>query len=133
MDLTQLQGAEEGFLHLEHPSTREPLYEGGKPVGFKMASRFSKLWRQKTAEMQNSSMNRRKKATAERMFHEQNELLASLILGVENLSAPGAEGQPEKVTPKNVADLVFANHRLSWVREQVDEYVMQDADFFPSA
>lgn len=133
MDLTNLQGAEEGFLHLEHPATREPLYENDKPVGFKMASRFSKLWRQKTTEMQNGRMNRKKKATAERLFHEENQLLSALILDAQNLTAPNADGEPEKVTADNVAKLVFENPRLSWVREQVDAHVMQDADFFPSA
>jgi len=132
MDLSTLQGEQSGFLHLEHPATREPLYEDGKPVGFHTASRFSKEWRQKSAELANLRMNRKKKSTAERQFHETNELFASLIKSVDNLAAPTGEGTSEKVTPKNVSQLVFANERLSWVREQFDEYLGDDAGFFTS-
>lgn len=132
MDLSTLQGEQSGFLHLEHPATREPLYEDGKPVGFHTASRFSKEWRQKISELANINMNKKKKSSAERQFHDANELFASLIKSVDNLEAPNGEGVSEKVTPKNISQLVFANVRLSWIRDQFEDYLNEDASFFTS-
>ena len=71
-------------------------------------------------------MKKNKKFSYEESEHSGVELLAALTLGWEGLEF---EGKPVKFTTEQAYDL-YADPNMKWLREQVDEFVADRANFF---
>ena len=129
MDLSKefdtASAAESGaFLHLEHPTTGEKLYDGDTAVGITLRGQDSRTFRQASHDISNKRMERQvKKLTAEALERNTRELLAACTVDWQCIEM---NGEPLKCTREN-ADRLYAE--LPWIREQVDAFVSNRANF----
>lgn len=129
------------WLHLVHPVTREPLYNkpdptgktpGTEPVRWRIAGRDSEQYQkvqnqQQTRRIEDSAKTKVKTLTGERFTGEALDLLAGCVLEVEHSVFNGVE---------LVAEFHMVRAVLKaepWIAEQLDEAVMDRANFFPGA
>lgn len=121
------------WLHLLHPSTREPLFnEPDQPVRWLIAGRDSEQYQkvqaaQQTRRIEDSAKTRTKTLTGERFTGEALDLLAGCVLDVENSVFKGVALVPEFAAVRAVLKAE------PWLAEQLDEFVMERANFFESS
>lgn len=133
MDLSQLNtvaGADAGAdLVLRNPATDEPLAtEEGASISITLAGYDSKAARKMRHAMANRRMQRTGgKMTAESLEADGIELLCALTLGWQNIVV---DGEPLEFSADNAAKLY---KRFPWIREQVDAFVGDRANFMRSA
>jgi hypothetical protein len=124
INLTKL--AEDGAdLTLEHPVTGEPL-----DIIITLAGTDSSSYRMKQKEIQNKRMTkmaRGKKADFTTTDDEACDLLAGCTLGWVGIEDGGEE---LSFSTSNAKDL-YTNHL--WIREQVDAFIGDRANFFSNA
>lgn len=127
MDLGELRQTDSAFMQLEHPVTGEPLAtDEGEPIGIVLVGIDSKPYRAKQSEVVNRRLGRKqKKISAEQVDREGAELLAGATVSFRNVVING-----EQPSVEGAAD-VYHEHR--WIREQVDSFVADRANFFTSA
>lgn len=129
-ELTDLAVKDTMELHLRHPATSELLYadeEKTKPVSITLHGKSSKPYRTVVTAMQNRNLRRKQKgekASAEQMLEEGLEMLVSISADSDNLSV---DGKPVK-TPEQFRKL-YSTPKLFWVKEQVDEAVVDVSNF----
>lgn len=123
MNINDLQASESGFLQLDHPVLGPLEDDAGEPIGFQMYGRYSHAWRSVVTQAQSKASHRGQKTS-------DNDVLARLIISAHGLESTDDDGKTTKVTPDNVARLVFDNPQLDWIRTQVDKYVFDDSAFF---
>lgn len=128
MDLSKLNVANSNngeTLQLVHPVTCDDL-----PISITLAGSDSEAFRNKRLEIQNrnvSSMMKNRKKGFESNDIDGCELLASVTLswsGVEE------NGKPVECSTENAMDVY---RRFPWIREQVDEFVGDRANFFTTS
>jgi hypothetical protein len=138
MDLSNLDlqpSADQGSdLHLEHPVTGEKLYFGEaddrKPMTIRLVGRDSKRFRRKEAEILNRTMAKQsRKASVESSEENGIELLAACTIGWSGIAFGGEE---VAFSEKAAAEL-YAKPGYKWIREQVDRFIAERANFFPTA
>jgi len=119
------------WLHLVHPVTKEPLYDGpDKPVRWLIAGRDSEQYQkvlntQQTRRIEDSAKTKTKTLTGERFSAEALDLLAGLVLDIQHSVFKGEALAPEFAAIRAVLKAE------PWIAEQVDEYVMDRANFLP--
>ena len=126
LDLAQLSTeklCDEGvWLTLEHPITGEPL-----PARIRLAGIDSKIYQQQIRKNQNKRLKRfRFKMSSEEIENERLNLLAAITLEWEGVVE---NGQALECNTKN-ARHVYATY--PWIREQVDEFAGDRANFIKS-
>ena len=128
MDLKQFDvaaTAEKGvYLVLEHPVTGEELDAKIKLIG-RDSSRFRNKMRD-IAQKAAAAGKKRKTVDLEKADREGAELLAACTLGWVGIEE---EGKP---VPFSEAEAVRLYTDYRWIREQVDAFIADRANFFPS-
>lgn len=132
MDLSKLNtaAADQGVeMVLRHPATDDALQtEGGQPISITLAGGDS----ERARKARNAAHNRRlqrmnKKLTAESLEAEGLDVLVACTLGWQNIHF---EGEDLAFSPDNARKLYKA---VPWIREQVDAFIVDRANFLPSA
>jgi len=129
INLSEKSGAG-SVMELEHPVTGEKLMEGKKPMTITLAGTDSKAYRRKQREMQNRRLNKLSKGRKVNFGTTDDddcELLAACTLSWDNLSDDN--GKIEYSNDAAVA--LYLKH--AWIREQVDEFIGDRANFFTVA
>lgn len=131
MDLTSInlaaaagKGAD---CHLEHPVTGEALFDAdGKAVTVRVVGNDSKEFKGALSRIA-ARMNNKKKTSLEQAEARSVELIAACVKGWSGLY----EGkEPIEFTPENVTRILTEQ---AWIREQLDTFIADRANFFPSA
>lgn len=136
MDLSKLNlevYAEQGAtLELEHPVTGESvLQDDGSPVTITLLGQDSKAWRAKNKEYQQKRIakmakNRKREIDFSVSDEEACDLLAACTLGWVGIEEGG---KAIEFSRDAAYDLYM---RFPWIREQVDTFIGDRANFFPS-
>jgi len=127
-DFNLTEASEQGAdMQLEHPVTGEPLEHDGKPMVIHLAGVDSVAYRKKQRALQNKRlqlMARSRKPDFDDIDSDGVELLAACTLGWSGLVMGGKE---LKFTRAEAVDLY---EKQVWIREQVDAFVGDRANFF---
>lgn len=124
--------AEKGAdMLLEHPATGEPIEENGEPVIITLLGTDSKAWREKNREFQRkriAAMTRNRKKTIDYTVSDEDacELLAACTKGWSGIDK---DGEPLEFSTDAAYELYLDN---VWIREQVDAFIGDRANFFTS-
>jgi hypothetical protein len=137
MDLSKYnvsKQAEQGaWLELEAPDTGEILRnDEGEAVAIKVLGMDSKAWRNKNRDFQRQriqKMARSKSRNIDYTVSDEDacELLAECTIEWKNIIENGEEIE---CNSGNAFDLYM---KYPWIREQVDAFIGERANFFPSA
>lgn len=126
MDLATLRtDSEDGAeLVILHPKTREPIMTDGKPLTIRLASITSKQYLEREAEIIEKRRGL-KKVTSEYLREEAAETLAKVTLSWQGVEFNGEE------LPCTIANAkkIYMVPGLKWLREQVDLFVADEANF----
>jgi hypothetical protein len=121
---------EGGVLELEHPVTGEPLLHDGQPMTITLAGIDSAAYRNKHRQIQNrrlQRMARGRKPDLSNADAEACELLAACTISWSGI----VKGGEALECSEQAARELYEEH--DWIREQVDVFVGDRANFFPSA
>lgn len=115
------------FLQLSHPATGELLAnEDGKKIGIDLLGADSSEYQNARRRWQTSRMSKRNKnPTIAEIEAAAIEWLAAVTVKFHNIEFDG-----EKANEKAAAD-VYRDH--AWIREQVEEFINDRANFFQNA
>lgn len=125
--------AEKGAdLLLEHPATGEPIEENGEPVIITLLGTDSKAYREKNRDFQReriAQMARNRKKTIDYTVSDEDacELLAACTKGWSGIER---DGKPLEFSNEAAFDLYM---EYGWIREQVDLFIGDRANFFTTA
>lgn len=117
-------------MTIVHPTTRQPLRDAeGKPAYIELYSADSEIRRKhdRAVARRRLAMRGRGKITPEELEAEAVELLAALTTGWHLLDLAG-DVVDVAFTPENAREL-YAATKMTWLREQVDEYVGDRGNF----
>ena len=131
MDLTELDtssAADEGVeMAVRHPVTNAPLMmaDGETPITIRVAGMDSKIFRKAQRANQDRRMKgaRYRAPTADELDAEATELVAKCTLSWRGVMIDGAELQCSFANAKQLYT------RLPWLREQVDLFMGDRANF----
>ena len=127
MDLTQFSPRRAADrpreLHLKHPATGEPLFDGGEPVTITLLGSESRAMRDKVRELE------RRKLDGEEITPELEgaEKLAALIVGWKGIGLGSDDDLP--YSPENARRLAENEHAM-WIVEQIAPFVSARRNFF---
>lgn len=124
----KLASPEGVWMEVLDPKTETPIRNTeGQPVRILLVGTDSPQFRAKNREFMNRRLKRNKVAlgTAEQLEAEKHETLAACTLGWEGFILNGKEWP---FSPENAYSL-YANPALRFIREQVDEFVGERANF----
>jgi len=130
------------WCHIKHPVTKEPLYLNGdngqpdhtKPVRIKMAGRDSEIWKEAEKQFVQRQLDKAQagnsaKVTVESVQHNALSVLALATLEWENIPYDGHMLRLD--AEKHNARALYAAQ--TWIKEQVDEFAGNRANFMPGA
>ena len=127
-DINSLAVKDSDTLHLTHPATGELLYadeEKTKPVQIVLWSTSSKAYRAASNAAQNRRLKRKsKEMTAELAREEGVEILVACSQRGENFTYNG-----EALDNPDAFRRMYSDDKFSWIKEQVDSYVSDLANF----
>lgn len=138
MDLSKInlekmaeQGAE---MELVHPVTGETLTQDDKektPITIKVVGTDSKAYRNKNRDFQRkriAKMTKSRTKTIDYTVSDEDacELLAECTVGWSGIEV---DGKPLEFSKENANELYM---KFNWIREQVDAFIGDRANFFPS-
>lgn len=132
MDLNQLDTVAVGeagvAMQLKHPTTGEPLaQENGEPITITLAGADSDRFRSaQRANADRRIKNARRNSSSADIEADGLELLASATLGWSGIKVDGEALDANKANVKKVYT------RFPWIREQVDVFIGDRANFLPS-
>jgi hypothetical protein len=119
MDIKSLAVSPSTVVHLKHPASGEPLYDGGdrkKPVTVSIYGPGSAEFRAVQSQVTNENLARRRKGvTAESMERSRVEVLARCTFGFGHFEYEGKGYSVEN------ARALYSDPSMVWVREQVEE------------
>jgi len=134
MDLNDInleEKADEGAeVILEHPVTGEPLEHDGKPMSIKVSGTDSAAYRKKQRELHNRRLQKIAKGRKPDFTNSDSEaceLLAACTIGWSGIVAGG---EVVKFSQSEARSL-YEQH--AWIREQVDLFIGDRANFFTIA
>lgn len=136
MDITKYnveKMAEQGaWLDLEHPATGDVIGTEDKPVRIKLLGTDSKAWRNKNREFQRKRIAKLKRNKSRDIDYsaseeETSDMLAACTIGWEGIEENGEAMEFSQET----AERLYLE--MGWIREQVDAFVGDRANFFPGA
>lgn len=132
MDLAQLNPAtaaeKPSFLHLEHPATGEKLYtDGGEKIGIDLLGSDAASFQNARRRWQNQQMSRRngRKPSVQEVEDASIEWLVAVTVKMHNVVIDGEEKSAKQ------SDSVYREN--PWIREQVDAFVGDRANFSMTA
>lgn len=120
-------------LIIGHPSTGQPIYDqGGNPAYVEVLSTDSKTAQKHQREQTNRMLAKRNrnKVTADEIDASSVELLAALTKGWHLVNFDG-EVIDYEFTVAN-ARALYSSAKFRWLREQVDEFAGDRANFLES-
>jgi predicted glycosyl hydrolase (DUF1957 family) len=134
MDLGNLdfsKQAEEGaWLHLEHPTTGDPLETEGSPVRVLLLGRDSAAYRKAAHKAQDARLKAAARGaagarglTAEVLERESIRVLAACVVDWEGIVVDG------EALEYSHAAAVELLERFDWIKQQVDAFVEDRANF----
>lgn len=136
MDLSKInieQMAEAGAdMELVHPVSDEAMLQDDKsPITIKLLGTDSKAYRNKNRDFQRkriAKMTKSRSKTIDYTVSDEDacELLAECTIGWSGIIV---EGKPLEFSKEAAENLYF---EFSWIREQVDVFIGDRANFFPS-
>jgi hypothetical protein len=131
-DITSIETAESGFLHLKHPATEETisLGEGNNalPVGITYHAPGSKPYVAADLARTNRQLlrNRRgKKVTAEDLRADNHQFFADVTISFDNLSY----GSASDVTGKKLFLALYSDPKYGWAVDQLNAKLNEWSDF----
>jgi hypothetical protein len=111
---------------LEHPVTGEALFHEGKPVTVRVVGNDSREFKAALSRI-SAKLGSKKKSTLEQAEARSVELIAACVKGWYGLY----EGkEPIECNPDNVVRVLTEQ---SWIREQLDTFIADRANFFTNA
>lgn len=126
--------AEQGaWMELENPETGDVLKsDEGEPVAIKVLGTDSKAWRNKNRLYQQRRIAKMTRSRSKQIDYTMSdedacELLSECTVGWKGIVDDGEEVEFSK---EAAFDLYM---KYIWIREQVDSFVGDRANFFPSA
>lgn len=128
LNLDPRKKANEGaFLHLKHPGNGSYLFDDGdesKPVGLYLLGKDSDKYETIRHQNTNTRLSEKKSPllTSEKIEQDAISLLADLTVGWDNLTVDGD-------TVYSRENVVKLYKKLPWVKEQVDVFVVDRANF----
>lgn len=130
MDLAQLDTSSPSggvAMEVKHPTTGDVLKDGEEPVTITLVGADSQQYRDVQRSFQNARLrDARKPVTAEQLETQATATLAACTLGWSGIEL---DGQKLDCTVPN-AKRLYA--RLPWLREQVDAFISERANFLPA-
>lgn len=130
-------------MDIMHPGTNMPLrvnLPGAKPDAgptiayIELFSKSSKIGRKADKEVTNGrlKLRNRNQLTADRLEEESTDLLARLTTG---WLLAGLDGAPVENYPCNYENalVLYRASDMKWLRDQVDAFVVDDANFLPTS
>jgi len=124
IDISQLRTdkADDGeWLELEHPKTGQPL-----GIRIKLLGVDSDVYQKQVRKNNDRRFKKRRfKLTADEVEAENVELLVAVTKEWENMIE---HGQPVEFNAANVRR-IYTDKKYSWIREQVDEFAGDRANF----
>jgi hypothetical protein len=131
-ELSSLKLSPTSALHLRHPVTDVPLYadedKKAKPVIANLYGKASKQYREALHNLQNKRLTQKsRKETAENLESDNVEFLTACTKSIDNLTVEG-----KAVDTVEVIRQLFSEAGYSWVKEQIDEHLGQNASFLKS-
>lgn len=130
-DAMALEVDKPGRMPIKHPHTNLPLRDGeGNDAFIELHSGDSAIARkvQRTITNGRLQMRNRNKITADRLESEGTELLAALTVDWYLVNWRTGEKIDVKCTREDAEELYGASG-MQWLREQVDEFVADRANF----
>ena len=118
--------AEGEFLHLLNPGNGEPLVDDtGAAIGLRLLGKDSEIYRAAQRSVTNRRLNLKGNAsiTAERIETEANEILAKCTVAWTGIVFKG------ETLECNVANAKDIYKEVPWLKEQVDEFIAERANF----
>jgi hypothetical protein len=129
MDLASLASVDEGStLELRHPGTGAPLLDDDeKPISITLAGKDSDRYRATQRAISNRLLKqgRKQTPTVEAMEADAVEVLVACTL---EWSGVVIDGEPLKCSAAN-ARKIYTDPRCAWIREQVDAFIDDRANF----
>jgi hypothetical protein len=127
MDFSKLNAqeyADKGaVLQVLHPATGEPL-EG---VTITLLGQDSKVYKGKIADLRRRVINSKGKVDIDRAETEAMNSRVAMTIGWNGIEE---NGEPKECTPDNVR---YFYDKYDWLIEQVDKFVGDRSNFFPTA
>ena len=114
----------ERTIEIKHPATGEPI---GLSINLLPASAPPVLAAQR--KMINDRLQRNSKTTAESMEQNRLALIESAVNGWSWRGDLTFEGKKPEFTPENLRKVL---KKLTWLRDQIDQELGNDAAFFES-
>jgi len=128
MDLSSLdmtKFADEGAtLEILHPATLEPLLHNGEPVTITLLGQDSSVFRAEIQRRAKAQMNKRQKIDIDKVAGDSADLLAVLTVNWYGIEEGGKELECNRENAKGVYE------KYGWLRQQVDEFIGDRANFF---
>ena len=129
MDIASLTVVDDdgAVLHLRHPATGAPLFDGETPVTITLAGKDSQRYRtaQRIISNRNIRQGRKVQHTVESFEADAIEVLAACTVTWSGIELDGAAVPPTKDNARKL----YADPRCAWLREQVDDFIDDRANF----
>ena len=129
MDIASLTVVDDdgAILHLRHPATGAPLFDGDEPVTITLAGKDSQRYRtaQRIISNRNIRQGRKIVPTVESFEADAVEILVACTVAWSGIEVDGKAVMP---TAEN-ARKVYSDPRCAWLREQVDAFIDDRANF----
>jgi hypothetical protein len=110
-------------LNVLHPATREPL----PGVTITLLGQDSKVYKARLSKMRQSFSGSNKKLDISKIEDEAANNRVAVTIAWEGVEE---NGKPLECTPENVR---YMYEKYDWLVEQVDRFVSDRANFFPTA
>lgn len=128
-DITEFETTDIADMPVNNPKTGKPVMAGAKPVTITLAGRDSEVYRKISRELANKRIEAARAAgkevelSDEELQNEALDLLSALTLGWTGVVSGG---EPFPFSTENARKMY---ERLPWLREDVDRFVGNRANF----
>lgn len=112
---------------LKHPVEGTELYDGDKPVTITVYGRASKQYRNYVTAMQNRELQRKRRKDNTKAEDLREEAVKLLVAVTKSMEGVEIDSKVYK-TPEDFYEL-YSNEAFSWIKDQVDEALGDDANF----
>jgi len=126
--------AEQGaWLELENPESGEVLEsDDGEPIAIKVLGTDSKAWRNKNRQFQQRRIAKMARSRSKQIDYTMSDEDACELLSECTVDWRGIVDDGEELEfSKEAAESLYLKY--IWIREQVDSFIGDRANFFPSA
>lgn len=123
LDMTTFanQGA---VMEVTHPVTLEPMQHDGSPVTITVLGQDSDHFRKEIQRRAKNQLMKRQKITDTQLVDDAIDTLASITVGWQGICENGT------LLEFNTENVRYVYHKYTWLRQQVDEFSSDRANFF---